>query len=66
MQGNLQIGDIVHVMDNNYIAGYKIARITQVYPGKDGLVRRAKVSTAQRYEQIVSVHIVRLIVPQKL
>ncbi|MCP3888755.1 MAG: hypothetical protein GY702_07750, partial [Desulfobulbaceae bacterium] len=65
-QSNLQTGDIVHVMDNNYIAGYKLARITQVYPGQDGLVRRVKVITPQRHEKIVSVHILRLIVSKKL
>ena len=63
---NVEIGDIVHLLDNrNYVSGYKLARIVAVYPGPDGLVRSCKVETPQKYQKIVSIHILRLIVSNK-
>ena len=66
MHSNLVIGDVVHILDNNYVAGYKLAKIIETFPGADGLVRSCKVITPQKYKKIVSVHILRLVVPKKL
>ena len=40
----LQIGDIVLVADSNVLRGeYRLARVVQVHPSKDGLIRRVTV-----------------------
>ena len=44
---NVQVDDIVVVADQNAIRGkWKIARVTEVYPGPDGRIRNVKVRTA--------------------
>ncbi|TRY67026.1 hypothetical protein TCAL_09067 [Tigriopus californicus] len=43
---NLCVGDVVLVVDNNLPRGkWRWGYISEVYPGMDGLVRKAKVST---------------------
>ena len=44
---NVQVDDIVVVADQNAIRGkWKIARVTEIYPGADGRIRNVKVRTA--------------------
>ena len=44
---NVQVNDIIVLADANGIRGnWKIARVIEVYPGKDGRVRNVKVKTA--------------------
>ena len=43
----LKVGDIVLVMDNisiSYKGKYRLARVAEVYPGSDGVVRRVKLA----------------------
>ncbi|XP_013384966.1 uncharacterized protein LOC106154941 [Lingula anatina] len=42
---DLKVGDVVIVPDSNVLKGeYRLAKVTEVFPGTDGLVRRVKVS----------------------
>ena len=45
---NLEVGDIVLLKEDNIVpTQWPIARITEVHPGKDGLVRVATVKTVK-------------------
>ena len=45
-QANIENGDLVWLIDDNIKRGhYKMARVMQVYPGKDGVVRSALIKT---------------------
>ena len=45
---NLEVGDIVLLKEDSIVSTqWPIARITEVHPGKDGLVRVATVKTAK-------------------
>ena len=44
---NLKVGDIVLLMDENYRRGqWPLARVVEVFPSEDGLVRSIKVKTS--------------------
>ena len=54
---NLQLGQAVLIQEPNLSRGqWKIARITQVFPGKDGLVRVARVETEKGETYLRPVH----------
>ena len=47
IQPNLQVGDVVILKEDKTFACYwPLAKVLQTYPGKDGLVRVAKIKTA--------------------
>jgi hypothetical protein len=53
---NLQPGDIVIVADSNTVRGrYSLARVVQVHPGKDGVVRKATIQY-KRYKVSDKLH----------
>ena len=40
---NVKVGDIIVVQDWNQVRGnWRLAKVSRVFPGKDGLVRRAE------------------------
>ena len=44
---NLEVGDVVILKDDNLPRNcWKLARINEVYPGKDGLIRRVSIAVA--------------------
>ena len=48
-QRNSEIGDLVLLADSNTPRGqWKMARITKVFPGEDGVVRVAEIKTEAR------------------
>eukprot|EP00117_Sycon_ciliatum_P022619 scpid12577/ scgid5257/ len=49
-QRNVQEGDVVLVMDEHTARSHwPLGRVTEVYPGKDGIVRVVKVKVAERF-----------------
>lgn len=45
-QKNLEVNDLVFVRDESLPLGqWLVGRITEVYPGKDGLVRNVRITT---------------------
>ena len=43
---NLQVGDLVWMIEDNLkLSHYKMARVLQTYPGKDGVVRSVRIYT---------------------
>ena len=45
MKRNLKKGDIVLIQDSNQIRGqWKLGKVSEVFPGEDGLVRKVHVT----------------------
>ena len=45
-EANIQVGDLVWLVEDNVKRShYKMARIKEVYPGKDGIVRSVLIKT---------------------
>ncbi|KAF6027175.1 hypothetical protein EB796_014518 [Bugula neritina] len=50
VQGNIKVGDIVSVVDENTARNdWKIGRVSNTFPGKDGLVRKIEITLGNRW-----------------